>query len=547
MKIAAENMPFPLTGFSSRAWAFAFKTWLAVTAALFVGFWLELEAPSTGALTVTILALPTRGEALEKAFYRLTATVLGVIASIVIMGVFAQTDALLLAVFAIWTGLCVYVAGLLDGNRSYAAALGIITVAFAAIQQIDTPQNVFATGVARGSAIAVGILVVALVDTLFSAPDLYTRVAVQLESLQRKVFQAANNALDGSLLPAADAAGLLREITMLRPDTLGLIAESSSGHARAAAARTAMVNLVGALAVVRAFAHSPGSCDRDRLTELLASRRREIGADLAALRAGAYPDRVFQAPLYRLHRVAVNNGIRAALQLALAGAFFMAAGWPSSAASLSIVAIVIGLGAAAPDARLFTRLAVVSTLSAGILAGIVQFYILDGVSDFPLLALGLAPILIPLSLITTIKNPVISVLGRLNLIFVIAILAPSNPQAYNPQAYLFMFFFSFLANCLLATIQYAIPPLPKDGRLRLLLHAARNDFQHGEPRHDHGFAPEEAMFHDAARIGQMVAAGVTSPAHRDSLAQLMACFDRSAERRLPGLGQAAGRDAGKVR
>jgi len=57
------------------SWAFAIRIWLAIVVALYIGFWLELEAPSSAALTVTVLALPTRGQVLEKAVFRLIATV----------------------------------------------------------------------------------------------------------------------------------------------------------------------------------------------------------------------------------------------------------------------------------------------------------------------------------------------------------------------------------------------------------------------------------------------------------------------------------------
>ena len=40
-----------------------------------------------------------------------------------IVGLFSQARDLLLAAFAVWIGLCVYVAGLLDGNRAYASVL----------------------------------------------------------------------------------------------------------------------------------------------------------------------------------------------------------------------------------------------------------------------------------------------------------------------------------------------------------------------------------------------------------------------------------------
>jgi uncharacterized membrane protein YccC len=81
-------------GMPASSWAFAIRIWLAIVVALYVGFWLELEAPSSAALTVTILALPTRGQVLEKAVFRLIATVLGVAASIAIVGMFVPHSVL---------------------------------------------------------------------------------------------------------------------------------------------------------------------------------------------------------------------------------------------------------------------------------------------------------------------------------------------------------------------------------------------------------------------------------------------------------------------
>ena len=60
-----------------------------------------------------ILALQTRGQAYQKAAYRLLATIVEVVASFVIG-------------FADWLGLCIYVGGLLDGNRATAPSFPAI-------------------------------------------------------------------------------------------------------------------------------------------------------------------------------------------------------------------------------------------------------------------------------------------------------------------------------------------------------------------------------------------------------------------------------------
>src|SRR5580704_15025438 len=122
-----------VAGFPTSAWAFALRTWAAMMVALYATFWLQLESASTAAVTVGILALQTRGQAYEKAVYRVFATILGVVASFVIAGLFPQTRELFLIGFAGWLGLCVYVGGLLDGNRAYGAVLSGYTVAVVAV------------------------------------------------------------------------------------------------------------------------------------------------------------------------------------------------------------------------------------------------------------------------------------------------------------------------------------------------------------------------------------------------------------------------------
>src|SRR5258707_1003321 len=121
-----------IAGFPLSAWLFALRIWAAMMVGLYAAFWLQLESASSAAVTVGILALPTRGQAYHKAAYRILATIVGVVASIVIAGLFAQSRILFVIGFAGWLGLCVYAGGLLDGDRAYSAVLSGYTVALVA-------------------------------------------------------------------------------------------------------------------------------------------------------------------------------------------------------------------------------------------------------------------------------------------------------------------------------------------------------------------------------------------------------------------------------
>jgi uncharacterized membrane protein YccC len=571
MTSAAIIRPLTFAGVPLSAWAFGIRIWVAVVVALAASFWLELEAPSTAALTVAILAAPTRGEALHKASYRLIATIIGVTAALVIPGLFSQSRDLLLAAFAAWIGLCVCAAGILDGNRAYAAVLSGYTVALVAIQQIDTPEHVFEAGMARGAALAVGIAAVALVNDLLSAPDTFPRLASQLAALHRRVRDYAKPVPRDKAVDAATAAGLLRDIAALRPDMASLGAEPASGSARSAAARSAAVALVAEVYAARALNALPATGDPVLRERLLASldpsgdlppgsvvagreeadpgaqspllapldwasqeflrRDAEVQEGLAALNAGARPRRTWRTPLYRSQRIAAAAGVRAATCMALPSVFFVLAGWPAAEASLSLVVVVLGLGATTPDPKGFTTLAFIGAPIAALLTGAREFLILDGVNEFDLLALALAPFMIGATVLMTGPNRLLSGLGRINLIFILAIFAPTNPPSYNPQAWLFTSMFVWIATALLLTAQILVPIESNERRHRWILASARSEYEHALSRRDRRLAPEEAMFRDATRIGQISAGGTR---HRDSavLEEALSYFDRSAAIRL---------------
>jgi uncharacterized membrane protein YccC len=246
-----------IAGFPLPAWAFALRIWAAMMAALYAAFWLQLESASSAAVTVGILALQTRGQVYQKAVYRVLATIIGIVASFVIAGLFPQTRDLFLIGFAGWLGLCVYVGGLLDGNRAYGAVLSGYTVSQVAVTQIDSPQNIFAAGVNRGAAIVVGIAALALVSDLFAAPNVHPGLIGKLTTAHERARAFALAILRGESTQPIHAANLLREITALHPDITALASESSDGGARVSAARSAAVALVAEVSAAGALSSLP--------------------------------------------------------------------------------------------------------------------------------------------------------------------------------------------------------------------------------------------------------------------------------------------------
>ena len=85
---------------------------------------------------------------------------------------------------------------------------------------------------------------------------------------------------------------------------------------------------------------------------------------------------------------------------------------------------------------------------------------------------------------------------------------------------------------LLLAAQFLIPPVSQDRRRRQLIASARQELGLVLSRSDRRYAPEEAMFRDAVRVGQIAAAGGTDPQHRISIEEALSYFDQAAAIRL---------------
>jgi uncharacterized membrane protein YccC len=535
-----------ITGFPPSAWAFALRIWAAMMVGLYAAFWLQLESASSAAVTVGILALQTRGQAYQKAIYRILATIIGVIASFVIAGLFPQTRDLFMIGFAGWLGLCVYVGGLLDGNRAYGAVLSGYTVAQVALVQIDSPQNVFAAGVNRGAAIVVGITALALVNDLFAAPNVHAGLIGKLTAAHQRVRAFALAILRGESVHPIQPANLLREITGLHPNITALVAESSGGGVRAAAATSAAVALVAEVRAASALASLPGTTLpslRGALGDALANvlgqvsyelqhdlqRRADVGyADphdalfalhaldllienrraqnaIEDLQGGRRPLRRVHAYIYRSHRAAVRNGLRAFLAVAISAILFSLGGWPFAAQGVALVGVIIALSANNPNPRGFTTGAVIAMPIAALLAGVTEFLILDGVDQFPLLAIGMAPSVIAAALVFTMPNPRLASIAFLVLVFFPVMLSPTNPQDYNPQTYLFSSFMAITSVILLFVLFRTVLPTSDALLRRWYLTSAQVEMRDLLADGRSQRLDDEALFRDADRIGQLAA------------------------------------------
>ncbi len=149
-------------------WLFVFKTILAVLLSMWISMRLELDRPGTAMITVIIVMQQQTGLVLGKSLYRIGGTLAGTLASLVLVGLFAQQRFLFLAGLALWVLICTTGAVLLRNFRSYGSVLAGYTAAMIGLPVIDQPQTFFSTASTRISEIVVGILCAGVVnDVMF--------------------------------------------------------------------------------------------------------------------------------------------------------------------------------------------------------------------------------------------------------------------------------------------------------------------------------------------------------------------------------------------
>jgi uncharacterized membrane protein YccC len=158
---------------------YVMRTLLAVALALYLAFFLELPSPSSAAVTVIIVANPVRGAIISKSLWRIFGTCVGAVFAVLIVDWFAQSSLLFILAFAFWVGSCVFVAGMLQYFRAYAAILAAFTVAIIAAPALADPQNVLTLALDRLAVVVIGIVTSAAITLIFQPGSVRDAILTQ--------------------------------------------------------------------------------------------------------------------------------------------------------------------------------------------------------------------------------------------------------------------------------------------------------------------------------------------------------------------------------
>ncbi|WP_407529694.1 FUSC family protein [Methylobacterium oryzisoli] len=136
---------------------FGLRSALSALATLWLAMRLELDTPHWAAWTVLAIVLPTRGQVGLKGLWRVGGTLIGLVAGVAAVAAFAQAGLAMGAFLALWFALNAYAGSRLPGFPAHGAALSGLTAGLIAILSAASPLSAFATALARGAEIMLGV------------------------------------------------------------------------------------------------------------------------------------------------------------------------------------------------------------------------------------------------------------------------------------------------------------------------------------------------------------------------------------------------------
>ena len=443
----SDKLPGP------QAWLFSVRTFAAALLALYICFAFDLDRPYWAMASVYIASQPLSGATRSKAVYRFLGTIVGAIAAILLVPNLVDAPPLLAIAMSLWTGACLYFALLDRTPRSYVFMLAGYTAAIIGFPSVDAPGAIFTTAVARVQEIGIGIACASIMASVVFPRRVQPVLADRLEHWLASASEwslaildddkegtanAKRQALAGDLAeidlltsylawdPTAQSDAL-RTLRALRRRLLMLLPELSALDDRATALRqagaidpvqprlTAVAAWIADTTADRAPAalrkphpeHPPTATWNDLLRLGLLDR---LGATVDLLEdcrrlhrhlrdAGPFPsplayDRTQGAALVRHvdHARALWSAGAAAAAILIICAFWILTAWPAGANAAVLAAVVCSFFAAQDDPVPAILNFLYWSLAAIVVDAIYLFVFLPPLSDFPMLALALAPI-----------------------------------------------------------------------------------------------------------------------------------------------------------
>lgn len=319
-------------GFDLPRLNFALRTAIAACLALLIAWAIGLEHPQWSAMTVWAAAQPTRGQLLEKSFFRTFGTLVGVAAGVALVAFSGGDPRPLVIGLSLWIGLCVAAGNLLRGYVSYGAMLSGYSASMVALLDTGHPDHVLALGADRAVTIMVGVLTALVIGWAFTPAAAEQEMTGRMRRVTARLLRDLAASLRAGNASALDdeQRSLLAEMAvideMLDPHGAGSLRSRQAVRAL----RTVLSVQISLLLAGRRGGCGEGSAVADLLDQAAAGFEGGNGSDgplalidRAADRAGLQTDlgETLQAlgHAIRAHRMALGQDVGASLSVAQTG------------------------------------------------------------------------------------------------------------------------------------------------------------------------------------------------------------------------------------
>lgn len=201
----------------AKALVFSIKSFAAAMLAYYLSLRIGLSKPSWAIVTVYIVSQASAGASLSRGLYRLVGTMIGAIATVLIVPNFVNDPILCSIVLAGWIGLCLYFSLLDRTPRSYAFVLAGYTVSLIGFPSLLDPGTIFDVALMRVQEISIGILCAVLLHRFILPINSHDQFTAKLKLIVKDARQLAVDALG-----CMTAAEISRESKVLAVDLLVL-------------------------------------------------------------------------------------------------------------------------------------------------------------------------------------------------------------------------------------------------------------------------------------------------------------------------------------
>ncbi len=210
MKVPTLSLP----RFSRAEVLFSLKAFAAAMLAMYAASRSGQPRPFWALMTTYVVASPLAGAVRSKALFRFLGTLVGCAAAVMLIPALSNAPELLTLALALWLGICLYFSLQDRTPRSYVFMLAGYTAALIGFPSVDTPLQIFDTGIARVEEIGLGILAATIVHSLVLPVSIGPSV---LGLLDRALGDARKWLLD-LVQPVAASEGSTNDPTKLSAD-----------------------------------------------------------------------------------------------------------------------------------------------------------------------------------------------------------------------------------------------------------------------------------------------------------------------------------------